>query len=93
VVVRTVVVDKVEAGRCVFATVVVDDVDLFKVFSFIGDVAEVERRLAIGFKGDFAAVAVDAVPFNSFDFVASEIVDLGGALIKQLLLVNEYLFI
>lgn len=83
-VVRTVVVDKVEAGRGDFVTVVVvDDVDLFKAFSLSGDVAEVERRLAIGFNGDLAVVlAAVPVPFVIFVFDASE-VGLGGALIRQ----------
>lgn len=86
VVVVRVVVDKVEAGRGDFVTVVV-----VVVFSFNGDVADVERRLAIGFNGDFAVVVVVEVPFVSFDFVASE-VGFGGALKLFRKLINKKYF-
>lgn len=63
------------AGRGDFTADVVV-ADLFKIFSFNGDVADVERRA--GLSGDFAAnddvvVVVLLVPFVTFDFTVKDV--------------------
>lgn len=70
----------VVAGRGDFTAVKVDEVDLFKTFSFNGDVADVERRA--GLSGDLAVEANDVValvPFVTFDFTVKD-VGLAGTL-------------
>ena len=63
----------VVAGRGDFTADVV--ADLFKTFSFNGDVADVERRA--GLLGDLAAndevVVVLLVPFVTFDFTVKDV--------------------
>lgn len=87
----------VVAGRGDFTADVVV-ADLFKIFSFNGDVADVERRA--GLSGDFAAndevvVVVLLVPFVTFDFTVKD-VGFAGTLkrfiLKKFLMIFEWIF-